>query len=413
MNNEINESNKIKIIKEKENNENHNNNFFHKINIIKAKEINDGSKTPFNNNINKLFLTPTLKERHTKSPLKEKIIDGSLFSKKSKYNQLEIKENLIVSLLKTKTFKEKTKNKNKIKRKNICKSGKDTITFGNPLLKRRASINYNFKIDPNNIRKNGSMANVLKYTNSLYEADDHLKKGILTKKIDMNNFSNTKRNNELFMSGRINNLFQKKKLIISFGLKDQNDNLIQNKGNFNRIQTFKGKISSISRVRTSNEFRERDTFSNYLQITQRLKTPNKEKGDQTNKNYHKIDDIITINNNNTNKIYKINKDGDITSKSNKFYLSRAKTYKTKNNCNKILEESNNDFVKIKQKNNLKTSKNKSKKKESINKNKNSNNIFDINKRENPKKEQEDSNKKKKKFCFTCCFNSKDSDSDGQ
>ena len=76
-----------------------------------------------------------------------------------------------------------------------------------------------------------------------------------------------------------------------------------------------------------------------------------------------------------------------------------------------MEENNNDFVKIKQKNSLRS--NKSKKKESINSIKNPTNDLDldITKREIPKKEKEDINKKKKKFCLLCCINPKDSDSD--
>ena len=408
-----NDSNTIKSIQE--NNENKKCDNFYKINIIKPIETESLQKTPYNN-INKLFLTPTQKKRHTKSPMNN-MKENILLSKKSKFYNFEPKENLKVNLLKTKTFKEKSKEKDKdkdkqkFKDKNISKLGKDLISFGNFSPKRKKSTNYNLQINLNP-GKNDSIINMLKYANTLYEDDDHLKKDLLTKKIDMNNFSNTKRNNELFMSGRKNPLFQKKKLIISFGLKEQNDNLNQNKENANIMPTFKRKISSISKGRSSNEVKDKNCFSNYLQINQKFKTPNKEKEkdkdkekrDQEKKHSHKNNDGNKINNNNSNRIYKANKDGDITSKSNKFYLLREKTYKIKNNCVKISEETNNDLVKINQKN-------KSKKKESINSNKNPTNDFDITKRESSKKEKDNINKKKKKICFLCCFNPKESDSD--
>ena len=408
-----NDSNTIKSIQE--NNENKKCDNFYKINIIKPIETESLQKTPYNN-INKLFLTPTQKKRHTKSPMNN-MKENILLSKKSKFYNFEPKENLKVNLLKTKTFKEKSKEKDKdkdkqkFKDKNISKLGKDLISFGNFSPKRKKSTNYNLQINLNP-GKNDSIINMLKYANTLYEDDDHLKKDLLTKKIDMNNFSNTKRNNELFMSGRKNPLFQKKKLIISFGLKEQNDNLNQNKENANIMSTFKRKISSISKGRSSNEVKDKNCFSNYLQINQKFKTPNKEKEkdkdkekrDQEKKHSHKNNDGNKINNNNSNRIYKANKDGDITSKSSKFYLLREKTYKIKNNCVKISEETNNDLVKINQKN-------KSKKKESINSNKNPTNDFDITKRESSKKEKDNINKKKKKICFLCCFNPKESDSD--
>ena len=405
-----NDSNTIKTIPE--NSEKKNCDSFYKINIIKPFEKESPIKTP-HNNINKLFLSPTIRKRHTKSPLKN-IKESIELCQKSKIYNFEPKENLKINILRPKTFKEKSKEKDKdkdkkkIKNKNFSKLGKDLISFGNYSPKRKRSINYNFQINHKNPGKNGSIINMLRYANTLYEEDEHLKKGLLTKKIDMNNFANTKRNNEIFMSGRINHLFQKKKLIISFGLKEQNDALNQNKENVNRISAYKRKISSISRDITSNELKDKNSFSNYLQIAQKLKTPkkekekDKEKGDQTKKHSDKINDTNIIPNN-SNRIYKANKDIDIASKSNKYYLQRAKTYKTKNNCNKILEENNNDLIKINQKK-------KNKKKESINSNKNPTNDFEITKREIPKKEKEDINKKKK-ICFLCCFNPKESDSD--
>ena len=409
-----NDSNTIKSIQE--NNENKKCDSFYKINIIKPIETESLQKTPYNN-INKLFLTPTLKKRHTKSPMNN-MKESILLSKKSKFYNFEPKENLKVNLLKTKTFKEKSKEKDKdkvkkkFKDKNISKLGQDLISFGNFSPKRKKSINYNLQINHNNPGKKDSLINMLRYANTLYEDDDHLKKDLLTKKIDMNNFSNTKRNSELFMSGRINHLFQKKKLIISFGLKEQNDNLNQNKENSNIMPAFKRKISSISKGRSSNEVKDKKTFSNYLQINQKFKTPNKEKEkdkdkekrDQEKNHSHKNNDGNKINNNNSNRIYKANKDGDITSKGSKFYLLREKTYKIKNNCVKILEETNNDLVKTNQKN-------KSKKKENINNNKNPTHDFDITKRESSQKEKDNINKKKKKICFLCCFNPKESDSD--
>ena len=408
MNNEINDSSTIKIVQE--NNEDKKCDSLYKINIIKPVETESPTKNPIKK-INKLlFLTPTLKKRETKSPL-NKIIDSSLISKKSKLSQYEPEDSKI-NLLKTKTLKEKSKEKDKNKKKNISKLGKNHVTFGGLSPKRRASVNYNFQINDISPKKNNSIIKLIRYANALYEKDDHLKKDTLTKKIDANNI---KRNSGIFMSGRINHLFGKKKLIISFVLKDQNDNSNQNKENVNKMHEIERKITSISRGKSSIELKDKINFSNYLKISPKLKTANKEKdkgkGDLTEKHYRKINDTNIINKNNSNKIYKTNKVGDMTSKSNKFYISRAKTQKTKNNCEKILEERNNNLDKINQKNSLMSSKNKTKKKESINNNKNPTNDFDITKRESPKKEKEDTNKKKKKFRFLCCLNPKDSDSD--
>jgi len=121
---------------------------------------------------------------------------------------------------------------------------------------------------------------------------------------------------------------------------------------------------------------------------------------------------------NSIKNYKPNKDGDMTSKSSKFYL-RAKTIKTKNmNTNKIFEEKsekNDKNDKNKSKNSQKANKNKSQKKESINSNRNQTDDFDIIKKESPKnkenKMENNTIKKKKKFWFFCCLNPKENDSD--
>ena len=81
------------------------------------------------------------------------------------------------------------------------------MTFGGLNPKRRASVNYNFQINDISSKKNNSIIKLIRYANALYEKDDHLKKDTLTKKIDANNI---KRNSGIFMSGRINHLFEKK-----------------------------------------------------------------------------------------------------------------------------------------------------------------------------------------------------------
>ena len=441
MNNEIIENNNNL----QDNNENQNNSNFYKINIIKTNENEVVPQTPVNNKQNRLLLSPTVKRRKSKNEdeINKMMLDSSFREKKIPLSKSVKKENppdspksprspnFIQNLKKTKTLKEKNKNSvryNNKKDKNKDKDKEILYQYSNISPKRRISVNYNNNYFFNNsnkkTKKESSYLNILKYTKKLYENDEHLNKQMLTKKIDINDLSKIKKS-DLFISNKMNNKhFQKKKLIISFGL-NENENPILFQESYNKnLKSFKRKISSATRGKPSNELsknKEKSSFSNFLQFKQ--KSQNRENEDETSKhfygnNYYNFDNNLIEEN--SNKNYKPNKDGDITSKSSKFYL-RAKTFKTKNlSTGKILEEKTekddkNGKNKNKLKINQKANKIKNQKKESIISNKNKINDFDILKKESPKnienKIENSTNKKKKKFWFFCCFGSKENESE--
>ena len=439
MNNEIKENNN----NIQNNNENQNNNRFYKINIIKTSSKQVIPQSPINTNKqNRLLLSSTTKRRKSKNEdeLNKIVLDSSFREKKIPLSKSVKKDNLpdfpksprppndVGNLQKTKTLKEKNNNSDR-NNNDINKDKEIVYQYSNISPKRRISVNcnYNYNYFNNSNKKNkneDSYLNILKYTKKLYENDEHLKKNMLTKKIDINDFANIKKND--LLSNRMNNKnFKKKKLIISFGLNENDyENQILLQGNYNKnIKSFKRKISSATKGRPSNDLsksKEKSSFSNFLKFKHKS---SRDKGDESSKNFYKNNFDNNLMEDNSIKNYKPNKDGELISKSSKFYL-RAKTFKTKNlNTGKILEEKTeksekndkNDKNKNKLRNSQKVNKNKSQKKESINSNKNQTDDFDIIKKESPKnkenKIENNTNKKKKKFWFFCCLNPKENDSD--
>ncbi len=245
-----------------------------------------------------------------------------------------------------------------------------------------------------------NLSNLLKFTNNLYNNDEHLNKGIITKKIDMNNFPNTRKNSMILSSGKCNNIFHKKKLIISFGLNDPN----KDKNNAYE-KLFLRKVSNSSNKRNNCH---KNSFSNYLTIKKK-KSPSKERKMESNQTIHKINIYgnmvnATSNKNNNKKKIKlfnsiINNDGDKTSKSSKYNFSRAKTFKPKKIINeKILEESI-PITKTKTKNYSKLNFHKSK-------------IIETNKNdmlETKNTSPNNKNIKTKKNNFFCCLNCRTND----
>ena len=270
---------------------------------------------------------------------------------------------------------------------------------------RNSDVNARlYKNNHQNSNKNknleNDLSNLLKFTNNLYNNDEHLNKGIITKKIDMNNFPNTRKNSMILSSGGFNNIFQKKKLIISFGLNEQN----KDKNNAYE-KLFLRKVSNSSNKKNNCH---KNSFSNYL-IINKKKSPSKERKMESNQNIHKINiysnlvNATSNKNNNKRKIKLfnsiINNDGDQTSKSSKYNFSRAKTFKPKKIIHeKILEESI-PITKTKTKNYSKLNFHKSKIIES-----NKNDMLET-------KNTSPNNKiiKTKKINLFCCFNCKTND----
>ena len=394
-------------------------------------------QTPINNNKqNRLLLTPTIKKIKSRNEdeLCKMMLDSSFRSKKSPLSNSVKKDNnspdtqkspkqknFLQALQKTKTLKEKNKHS---ARYNDNKDKENLNEKTNISSKRRISVNYNNNLDNSNkkSKNENSYLNILNYTKKIYENDEHLKKQMLTKKININDLPNMKKG-DLLISNRMNNKnCQKKKLIISFGLNEnENENPILLQGNqYKNFKSFKRKISTATKGRPSHELsksKEKSSFSNFLKIKQ--KSPYREKEDKSSRHFYENNFENNLIEDNTIKNYKSNKNGDMTSKSNKFY-SKAKTNKAKKlSTGKILEEKNdkNNKNKNKIKNNQKVNKTRSQKKESINSNKNQTNDFDTIKKESPKnienKIENNITKKKKKYWFFCCFNSnsKENDSD--
>ena len=273
MNNDINERN-IKMTIDKD--ENKCKTPIHKINIIthdikenghENKNINNNNNI---NNKNKLFYSPIFRRKSGYLTGIKNILEQSYKRKRS--NNFEEDNS---KLQKIKTLKEKSNN-------NINREKEIYMKEPNLELHKKNSNRYD---NSNNNFKNG-VKNLLQFTSNLYENDEHLNKGIITKKIDMNNFPNSKKNNLVISGGSIFN-----------------------------------------------------SFSNFLKL-KKIKSPTKEMKEISNNN----------NNNKMVKYSNIpNNDGDFTSKTSKYDYLRAKTIKSKRIIGeKILEEI--ESVKYKKKN---------------------------------------------------------------
>ena len=389
MNNAIKDSNNNR-------NETENKSNFYKINIIKPSEKEKPVETPKNNKKNnKLFLSP-IKVRRKSSCENDNenknLLLNSVCSKRGSIIVQNTKDQPQINLLRAKTIKEAKGSSPKYRKS----------TFGcedySPSLKR--SVKFKIYINNNNVNNmKNSILNIQKLTNNIYNNDEHLKKEVVTKKIDINNIPNIKKS-ELFMSGNMDKLIKKKKLRITFGLNEQKEiNVNQNEFKSNKLNSSKRKISSGSKGKSSND---RNSFSNYIKINKINKSPSKEKHDDSNKN----NDINLVTENSTKN--KPNREGDVTSKSIKFNLGRAKTLKTKTNCGqKIIEEKRKFKPKISERSN----KSKTIKKVGLNSKKNQvNDTINNSKKESPKNEL-NIKKEKKKLCLFCCLSQKSNDSD--
>ena len=245
--------------------------------------------------------------------------------------------------------------------------------------------------------------NLFHFANNLYQNDEHLSKNIISKKIDTNDISKEK---SFINVGRTSSMHQKKKLIINFGLNEQENQSIKNLIKENGGKSNEENINTNSKNKQFSSIKEKNTFSNFLKSTPKLNYPKKNRGDETYKNIHWRK---AFNLNEKGKINGLqNFDGDMTAKNSKIKFLKVRTFKNKMSCDldKKFEESNKK--KINKINSPKSNKKKKKRVDSINSFKNKTNEL-----ENLKKEKEDNQnqeinvnniKKKKKFCLFCCFN---------
>lgn len=281
-------------------------------------------------------------------------------------------------------------------------------------------ITRKMKIDDNDNEKN--IINLFQITDKLYTNDEHFHKSLIpkNKNKNKNQSSNIIRRNQ-FNSGRLNNIHQKKKLVITFGLNEGNNNnhVADNRKNFfvqnsDKNFLFKRRMNTIVKDVDSDlhQSKEQSNFSYYLKLKQRFRFPSKDINEESNGNYtskHKNENHknYALNNCHTNN------EKNLTKRNSQF--CRAKTNKSFKNINspkKIKEEEiekEETYIKQKKVNVVKDNiKKVNSRKESSNKDNNKTQIVnDV--VELPKKEQ--NKQKKSKFCFLCCLNNNLNDSD--
>ena len=361
MNNDINESNNNNTPEKKKNGKNSPG---YTINIFKSIE-NENFKempgSPTNKSIkNRLCLSPIRARRKSKNEIEKKNLLRKSFMPKN-ITFLEPGKNEKDKIInKTKTIKSN-------KKQNIYLRECKSIS---PRRKKRMKDNIN------NNYNNDETSNIFKFTNQLFENDEHLTK-LLVKKNDINS--------------------PKKKLIIKFGLED----------NMSINKLYKKKVSNIFKKKESYDITkgtDKRSFTNFVKMRTAY-SPKKEREDYINKtirnsNQNMLSNYIEFSNKN-------NKDGDCTTKSVKF-CTKSKTVKNKNMNvpeKSLLNENENDNM---------TNKKKNKKRGSINSIKIPTNFCDIPKKKKIKNKNNSKTKsknKKKLFCLFSCLNSKQNDSD--
>ena len=366
MNNEKNENNNKASIDKKEN---ENKNILNKTNTIQPNE---------NENI---------KDQKTENFASNKILSPIPLRRKSKINNINI-ENIVNNRRKSINFGVKFKKGsivNWTKTKDIKDKMKDKKLFLsgsiNPMsVQNKKGINININYDSN---KDRDILNLFKLTNGLYGKDIHFQKEIISKKIDMNEFFTRKTNSNI-----LNNKQQKKKIIISFGENDEKNSAKDSKG---KTKVHKRVIGITPKSKDSKEnvrIKDKNSFSDFCKIKQKKES---KKENDTSK-ISNMDNSV--------------KDEDINSKP-----TRAKTIKAKSGN---LEIKN----KMKKENASKELNAKSKTVYTIATNKNPNNDIkktandSNNKKESPTHKVKSKYKLKKKFCFFCCLNPYQNESDG-
>jgi hypothetical protein len=351
----------------------------YKINIIKpleedAKSANARDNITLNHN---LLVSPSVQKRNSF----QGNIDSSLIEK----NNNEEK-NIVVTNFSPNNNKKKIIASKSINIAKLLDISKNKLgSLGN---KKR--INNNIINVKNSSQKD--VMNLLKFTNNIYQKDEHLNKGMLTKKLNINEISNL---DNTYFSPSSNQNF-KKKLIIQFNSGDK----IRKPSNEESLKRLVNKMSKSSKMlRRSND--EKINFSNFLILKQ-----NNQKENMSDSSSKNIEDIIF------NSNFRFNS-GDCTTKTPKNFHFKFNQYKF--------------FKKNKSKKKTKKKEKKGKQKKSSKSIKNNNTINNqileikneiINIKQKDVISKDDENKIKKeqkkpffKFCnLLCCWNSKLNDS---
>ena len=403
MNNEINQSNNLM---NQQNIDNHKkedgtiNNSKYKLKKVKTSSIS-------NNNIYEI----SSQRKNIKKSITKNFLKNSLKTKYSNVNKKGKIERIINKKNTINSINENSQNEQSIKNFGGSISPKKT---------RKIKIDENEDKDEDKEKK---IINLFKMTDNLYANDEHFQKNLLKKSNikNKNHSSNIIKNNNNLMSGRINSLHQKKKLIITFGLNEDNKNNLKNSyaENSDANLHFKRKLSFINKGVDSEliKSKEKSNFSYYLKLKEKCGSPSKENNEETNCN-HNNNNINNTNQKNENHkmnvlhICHTNKEKNNTKKNKQFFREKTnKTVKNVESQKKIKEEE-----KEKEETNIRSKKSnnilkENSKKTNSSKNNNKTQIPDDDVEIPKKKNQKKQNNLKTKFCFLCCLTNKLNDSD--
>lgn len=366
------------------------------VNIVRMKnKINGNENKGTNSQSNLNILIPSKKFSRQLSKSKN-ILENSLKVKKYIIDKKEKEEE---EKVKEKEKENEKENKSKAdyhkipfisqKNNNHRNSNKDL----SPKSKKKSNLNVKKNPNENDILK------LVTFANKVYEDEEHFKKDIFTKrdKYDSSN-PNTKRN-----------MYHHKRSINNEITYKISKELLPESGNKNIH--FRRRLSSATKLRFSIDFsksKEKSNYSNLLKLKQNL---SKENEDDTKYIFD------TQENNNKIKNCKFNNyDLDTKHISSQKLLIRAKTLKHSkskefNYHKKIKEEKEEETI------NKSINKNKLSKVNTLKSNntKNNYNKSQIQDLEIIKKESSKKFKKYRKnyYCFLCCLNSKNDDSDNE
>ena len=394
-------------------------------------EINESNNfLKINNNLNIKKNDNIANTKHKFKKVKSSYISNEHIYEISTPSRRHVKkfEHFLKISLKTKHTNVIKKEKEEINKKNTINS----INNSHSIQKEESKKNIlGGSISPKNIRKmkienndkEKNLINLFQMTDKLYTNDDHFQKDFITKnKIqNKNNSSNIIKRNQ-FMSGKINNTIQKKKIIVTFGLNEinnynNNDNVVQKSSfpeNSEQNYQFKRRLSTGTKVVEAdselNKSKEKSNFSYFLKLKQRFGPLPKDINDES-KGYsttkHKNHSNHALHNCRTNNEKIFNR------RNSQFFRTKTnKPNKHIDSSKRIMEEEKEKeetYIKSKKSNNIKKENSKKDNNNKYNKTHIPKDDVEI-----PKKEQKgekNQNNVKNKSCFLCCLTNKLNDSD--